>query len=458
MTVRGLPTSLHARMLLLSMVATIVALVVAGWVIAGVLERFVTEGIDRRLDAEVSLLAGAVDGDGRVDRTLLGQRLGALEGGPGWRWRIVAPGGAIGSADFPRLDPGPPLSPRGADHKFGHDPHRFRDDRLHPIEGETEAGVRVHARQLAIRTRGGPVLLTAAAPRDVIRRPVEGALVPLLVTLGVLALLLGASTVLQLRLGLRPLRRLREEVAAIRSGARDRVDEDQPTELRPLAIELNQLAADNAAALATARMSAANLAHALKTPVTALALALRDDPGHAAQVARIDATIRHHLARARVEAINRRASTPLRPAVVDLVAAVRGIHGARDLSIETGISPDLAVAVDPRDLDEIVGNLLDNAARHATCRVRITAAPSAAERRIRIEIADDGPGIPISARRRVAQPGTRLDERDDGHGFGLAIVSDLAALYGGSLVLDDAAEGGLLAAVMLPASPSRQGA
>ncbi len=457
MIVRGLPSSLHARMLLLSAVATIVALAVAGWAIAGVLERFVTDGIDRRLDAEVSLLAGAVDGNGRVDRTLLGQRLGALEGGPGWRWRIVAPGGAVGSADFPRLDPGPP-PPRDAGHRFGHDPRRFRDDRLHAMEGETEDGVRVHARQLKLRTRGGPILLTAAAPRDVIRRPVEGALVPLFLTLGVLALLLGGSTLLQLRLGLRPLRRLRDEVAAIRTGARDRVDEDQPTELRPLAIELNQLAADNAAALGTARLSAANLAHALKTPVTALALALRDDPERAVQVARIDATIRHHLARARVEAINRRASTPLRPAVMDLVAAVRGIHGARDLSIETDIGPDLAVAVDPRDLDEIIGNLLDNAARHAACRIRVTAAPPAAERRIRIEIADDGPGIPIVARRRVAQPGTRLDERDDGHGFGLAIVSDLAALYGGSLVLDDAAEGGLLAAVMLPASPSRQGA
>ncbi|MBN8848514.1 MAG: sensor histidine kinase [Sphingomonas sp.] len=430
-------------MLALSAVATVVALVLAGWALTGVLERFVMQGLDRRLDAEVALLASAVDADGRIDRTRLEQRLGAFDNGPGWRWRIAAPGQTVGSADFPVLDDGPPAPP----------PPPGGANRLHPLDGGSEDGVRVHARQLTIATRRGPVVLTAAAPRDVVRQPIREAIAPLLGALAVLAALLGLATLLQLRLGLRPLRLMRDQVAAIRSGARSRIDEDQPTELQPLAMELNALARDNAAALAAARQSAANLAHALKTPVATLALDVRDEPARAAQVARIDATIRHHLARARVEAVNRRTSTPLAPAVADLAVAVGRIHGTKGLSIETDVAGDIAVQVDPRDLDELIGNLLDNAARHAQRRVIVTARRDTAEvRQVRLEIADDGPGIPPDEWSRVTLPGTRLDERSDGHGFGLSIAAELAGLYGGSLNFDVSPMGGLLVRMRLPST------
>lgn len=440
---RLLPRSLHARMLALSAVATVVALVLAGWALTGVLERFVMQGLDRRLDAEVALLASAVDADGRIDRTRLEQRLGAFDNGPGWRWRIAAPDQTVGSADFPVLDDGPPPPP----------PPPGGANRLHPLDGGSEDGVRVHARQLTIATRRGPVVLTAAAPRDVVRQPIREAIAPLLGALAVLAALLGLATFAQLRLGLRPLRLMRDQVAAIRSGARSRIDEDQPTELQPLAAELNALARDNATALAAARQSAANLAHALKTPVATLALDVRDEPARAAQVARIEATIRHHLARARVEAVNRRASTPLAPAIADLAVAVGRIHGTKGLSIETDVAGDIAVQVDPRDLDELIGNLLDNAARHAQRRVIVTARRDTAEaRQVRLEIADDGPGIPPDEWSRVTLPGTRLDERSDGHGFGLSIVAELAGLYGGSLGFDVSPMGGLLVRMRLPST------
>lgn len=446
---RLLPRSLQARMLLLSAVATLIALAVAGWAIAGVLERFVVQGLDQRLDAEVALLATAVGTDGRIDRARLEGRLGAIEDGPGWRWRIAAPGGSIGSADFPPLAPGPRPDhpPHGPADDAGHAP----DDRLHPLDGPGEHGVRVHARQLTLHTTAGPVVLTAAAPWEVVRRPIRAALTPLLATLAALAALMATATLVQLRVGLRPVRRLRDAVAAIRAGRQDRVDEDQPTELRPLAVELNALAADNAAALAAARGSAANLAHALKTPVATLALGLRDDPVRAAQVGRIDATIRHHLARARMDAIDRRVATALAPAVADLAAAVRGLNAGRGIAIETDVAPAVLVAVDPQDLDEMIGNLLDNAARHAAHRVCVSAAIDRADaRRVRIAVADDGPGIPADQRARMVAAGTRLDERGDGHGFGLFIASELATLYGGGLVLDDAAEGGLLAVLTVP--------
>lgn len=440
--------SLHARMLALSIAATGVALLLAAWAIGGVLGRVVTEGIDRRLDAEIALLATAIGVDGRIDRARIVARAAVLDDGPGWRWRIESRDGAFGSTDLPIPDdpvpdgPAPPPAPRTKPDERA---------RLHPIEGHDSSGEGYHARQVVIGTPRGPVTITAAAPRDVIRRPLRGALMPLLALLVALAVLLTAAALVQLRVGLRPVRRLRDQLAAIRAGQRTRVDEDQPSELQPLAQELNALAEGNAAALANARATAANLAHALKTPVAALALELRDRPDAARQVARIDATIRHHLARARAEATDLRASTDLSAAIADIGTAVQRLHGDRAVSIEVTGAESHRVAVDRHDLDEMLGNLLDNAARHAARMIRvIVSQPAGDARRLTITVADDGPGIAAAERERVAQPGVRLDERGDGHGFGLAIAGDLAARYGGTLVLDSAEGGGLAARLTLP--------
>jgi signal transduction histidine kinase len=434
--------SIQGRMLLLSAVAILAALGIAGWAIGGVLERVVTEGIDRRLDAEIALLASTIDGDGRVDRAALAQRAGALEDGRGWRWRIETPQGAIGSADTPMLHEGPRGGPgRGPEHGRGPE-----DLGPQALDGQDASGRGVHARRLVI----GQVTLFAAAPRAVIARPLRDALLPLLAALAILAVLLAAATWVQLRLGLRPLGRMRAQVAAIRAGEASRLDEDQPVELRGLATELNALAADREAALATARQSAANLAHALKTPVATLALGLRDDPAKAAQVARIDATIRHHLSRARAGSVDVRASTRVAPAVADLVQAIGRLHGDRGLTIERHVD-DVAAAIDAQDFDELLGNLLDNAARHATARLWVTARRQADARWLELTVADDGPGVPVAERARVTQPGVRLDERGGGHGFGLAIVRELAELHGGRLTLGEREGGGLIACVTLPA-------
>ncbi|MES3096405.1 sensor histidine kinase [Sphingomonas aerolata] len=422
-------------MLGLSLLATLVALLVAGAAIAGVLQRFVTQGLDQRLDAELSLLAGAVDGDGRIDRARLTRLRGLLDAGPGWQWQISGPAQTVRSAEFPTLrTPGP--APRDALRREG-------KERPQPLEGRDG----VHARQISIATAAGPVVLTAAAPRDVVARPIRSAVVPLLATLGILGILLGVATLVQVRIGLRPLRALRDGVAAMRRGAAG-VSEAQPDELRPLAIELNALARDNAEALATARASAANLAHALKTPVATLALTVRDDPAQAAQLARIDATIRHHLARARNIAGGHASSTALAPAIADLVSTIRRLRMERGITIDQAIDPALHVAVDAADLDELAGNLIDNAARHAGTRVRVCATVD--QGMIRLSVVDDGPGIALADRQRATDAGVRLDEREDGHGFGLAIARELAALYGGVLVLDDAAGGGLSASVNMP--------
>ncbi len=449
---RVIPRSIHGRMLALSVLATLVALAVAGAAIAGVLQRFVTQGLDQRLDAELSLLAGAVGADGRIDRAKLTRLRGLLDAGPEWRWQIVAPTGAIGSDVLADLDRRPPF--RGGPH--GERPPLDEPGRPYPLDAVQARGTGLHARQIILTTSAGPVTLTAAAPRDVVARPIRAAILPLLATLAILGVLLGIATAVQLRIGLRPLRTLRDGVAAMRRGAGG-VSEEQPEELRPLAQELNALARDTSTALATARASAANLAHALKTPVATLALAVRDDAAAAAQVARIDATIRHHLSRARSVAVDRRASTALEPALADLASTIMRLHAGRAVAITRTVQPGLMVAVDAADLDELAGNLIDNAMRHAVSAVRIDATAEGAidGGRIRLRVADDGPGIAAADRARATAPGVRLDERDDGHGFGLAIARELAVLHGGALVLEEAPGGGLTATVTLPIAGAR---
>ncbi|VVT07883.1 Histidine kinase [Sphingomonas sp. EC-HK361] len=439
---RLIPRSIHGRLLALSFVATLLALALAGAAIAGVMERFVMQGLDQRLDAQLALLATVIDGDGHIDKSRIGRVRGLIEDGPDWEWRIAGPDGVMGTGDLPALvqPPGPPPGPGP----------RAVDERPHPGDVRDARGKPLHTRQAIIQTTRGAVTLTAGAPAEIIARPVRAAVVPLLTILAVLGLALGVAAVVQLRLGLRPLRRLRGEVAAVRTGQMDAVSAEQPTELVPLIDELNALIRDNAASLATARASAANLAHALKTPVATLALELRDDPSRAAQVDRIYRTIRHHLARARAGSLNTRSATALLPVVDDLVATIARIHVNRSVDIVCTIPDDLAAAIDPADLSELAGNLIDNAARHARKRVEISAATSG--RQIRLAIADDGAGMSAPDRTRALQPGVRLDERGDGDGFGLSIAQEIADLHGGSLALGTSDLGGLLVTVALPAA------
>ncbi|WP_294331049.1 ATP-binding protein [uncultured Sphingomonas sp.] len=428
--------SLRTRMILLSALATLAALALAGWTMAGVLGRVVVGGIDQRLDAQLAVLASAVRDDGSVDRARLAARQGSLAAGPGWRWRIETPDGTIGSGDVPVLHtplPGvadprlPPLPPT-------------------PLDGEDDHG-RVHARRLVLTSDRGAVTLTAAAPGRVIGRPIRDALLPLATVIVALAVIFALAAWLQLRFALRPLATLVGQIAAIRRGERDAVDEAQPQELQPLATELNALAAANAATLAAARQSSANLAHALKTPVATLALTLEPDSAEAAQVRRIEGVIRHALARARAVAINQRARTKIAPVAADVAGVITTLRPAIATRLE--VPEGLQVAIDAHDLADILGNLLDNAARHARSIVTVTAAPSPPGA-VRVTIEDDGPGVPADRRDQVLQPGVRLDEGPAGDGFGLAIVRDLLALYGGSLALEDSSLGGLRVVLHCP--------
>ena len=452
------PRSLFGRLLGVSVVTTLAALAFAGVTIGHVLERFVIRGLDQQLDAQIFVLAQAVSPAGRLDPARAVSLPAFAAPASGWGWRVDGPAGHWrGGADIglPSGDPAPPR--RGGRHGRPPDP-----DAPRPGDARDATGEPIHFRQLSVATLAGPVLVTASGPRRVALVPLREAMVPLLLSLALLGGALALATLLQLRFGLRPLGRLRRDLGEVRAGRMRHVPVDQPAEVAPLAAELNALIDQNEAGLAYARRHVSNLAHGLKTPLAALALKLAEgdsDPDGSlrAAVAQIDRRVRHHLGRARaaMPGAGRRARTPLAPAIADLADALRRIHADRPVAAVIDIAPGLATAVDPQDLDEMAGNLLDNAWRHARSAIRVEGR--AVNGSVALTIDDDGPGLSEAAVAEALLPGRRLDERGDGHGFGLPIARELAELNGGTLALGAApALGGLRAVLTLPgaATPS----
>ena len=260
---------------------------------------------------------------------------------------------------------------------------------------------------------------------------------------------------LQTLYGLWPLRRVRREVASIRSGAETRIGPEFPSEIRPLTEEINQLLAHSEAQAEEARRHAGNLAHALKTPLTVITnAATAHDPDLAGTVCREALLMRrqvdHHLARAR--AIGRRASAHARTTVWESLEAVeRAVDRLyEDVTVDIAGDHGAEVRVERQDLDEMVGNLVENAAKYGGGRVFVTV-----ERQqgfVDIAVEDDGPGIPVGEREAIFDRGARLDTGKPGTGLGLAIVRDVAEIYGGRITLEESEDlGGLLARLSLPA-------
>ncbi|QJU59339.1 HAMP domain-containing histidine kinase [Sphingomonas sp. AP4-R1] len=448
------PRSLFGRLLAVATLTTIAALAFAAVSIGHVLERFVTRGLDQQLDTQVAILARAIEPDGRLDRKRTINLPMFEETGSGWGWRVDGPAGhwSQGATFEPERERRHHPSQPGVEHG------RQRDREPVPGEGRDNHGQRVHSRQLSLSTSAGPVLLTAAGPRRVSEQPLREAMEPLFVSLGLLGCALAAATLLQLRFGLRPLHALRRDLGAVREGRIRRIPGGQPVELASLAAELNALIDQNEESLAHARRHVSNLAHGLKTPLAALALKVsepgRDPDGALGEmVAQIDRRVRHHLGRARAAAPggSQRLRSGLVTAVSDLLLALRRIHADRQVTATVRIDPEVAVAVDRHDLDEMVGNLLDNAWRHAASRIELNAVRDGSI--VRIIVQDDGPGLSLAAIDEALMPGRRLDERGDGHGFGLPIAQELAELNGGGLELQRASDlGGLCVTLSLPAS------
>lgn len=271
-----------------------------------------------------------------------------------------------------------------------------------------------------------------------------------------IALLLLAAVAWQVRFGLRPLAGLGNALAEVRDGRLERVPEaGLPQEVRPLAAHLNELLENHERAVRRARHAAGDLAHAIKTPLAALAAATGQQPGELPdlvrdQVARIGAALERHLNAGAPR--NLRARCELAAVAEPLLALMRQLYGGRGVRFSASLPAGLALRCEAEDLEELLGNLLDNAGKWATSAVLLRAAVSGEEAVISVE--DDGPGLSDEDLARARERGVRLDQQVAGSGLGLAIVGDLAEALGGSLALGTAASGGLAATLRLPRAGS----
>ena len=292
----------------------------------------------------------------------------------------------------------------------------------------------------------------------------------LMLTLVALLAMLILTSIVQVRLGLRPLARLRQALTEMEQGGRERIGTGYGPDLDPLAHELDELLARNARIVTRARGHAADLAHALKKPL-ALLTAASCDPQVPAILVRREAQamsrlIDRHLARAGSGAGERR-RIALVPRIAALLELMKQLHGARGLHWEMNVPEHLHWRGEVTDLEEMLGNLLDNAGKWASSQVRIRAAacdvpdapqPDAAvwlgnassNAGLCIEISDDGPGLSDIQMQEAVQRGRRFDEGTEGNGLGLAIVSDIAGTYEGRLELERSEAGGLRARLLLP--------
>lgn len=330
---------------------------------------------------------------------------------------------------------------------------------LFPYRTVDHAGeaIRVIGKRERLSDAGPEILVLLSGPASVIDAAVARFNRGLLFGLATIGLASILAIVLQIYVGLGPLRAIGRSLAEVRAGRATRLEGDFPAEVAPLVGEMNALIDHNHHTVTRMRTQVDDLAHALKTPIAALKNAAEDLDGATgdivrSQVAAMSAGVDHHLARARIAAAGDviGARTALRPLAESLRRTVAQIYADKSLEIDIDVTGEPVFRGERQDLTEMLGNLLDNACKWGCRHVRLSGRTVGKE--LLIEIDDDGPGIADGDRGCVLDRGRRLDETTPGSGFGLPIVRDIAAHYQGSLELAGSAAGGVAARLRLPAA------
>jgi signal transduction histidine kinase len=455
-----------ARRLFVSATASIVVILVAtGIVLSSLYRHSVERAFDRRLGVYLKTLVAdiASPDEQAADRfpQSLGEPLFELPLS-GWYWQVtrldqtkpeVRSSRSLWDAALPHLqDVAAAAGSGGTRQGYVHGP---ADQRLRMVERTIDLG------------EDGRFVVAVAGDAAEIEEELRGFDEALLATFGVLAVVLLFTTMFQVRFGLAPLMRISQSLAAIRSGTAERLQGRFPEEIAPLARETNALIDANRDIVQRARTHVGNLAHALKTPLSVMineAAARADDPLAAKvreQIGIMRDQVSRHLERARLAARLTVVGTvtEVRPVVTALARTMEKIHHDRGVAIDVDAPTEARFLGERQDLEEMVGNLVDNACKWAHSRVTVEVLPERLKGAnstpvVRLLIDDDGPGLTAAEREEVqsAPRGRRLDETKPGSGLGLSIVLELAHLYGGDLALGTAPIGGLRAELVLPAA------
>jgi len=430
-------------------------LLVAGLILQTLYRENTERAFDQRLLVYANTLASNLVAPGDPDRDLgpIGDPRFELPLS-GWYWQVARPNARPGEirsskslfgGQIPSLTVGP-------DNRFGQIRRGYG-------KAPDERNLRIIERDIDLG-EDGRYIIRVAGPADEIDIGVRDFLFALTITFALLGLALGFSTLLQIRFGLRPLANLRSALGAIRRGEAERIVGEYPRDISPLASELNLLLDTNREILERARTQVGNLAHALKTPLSVIMNEAENAPDEVAARVREQATlmrdqVNYYLDRARAAALAGTLGTltDVEPVIAGLARTFAKIYRDKELAVELAIPQDLRFRGERQDLEEMAGNLIDNAAKWASRKIEISVEIIREDDdrpRFRLLIDDDGPGLPEAARAEVLKRGRRLDETKPGSGLGLSIVSDLAALYRGSVKLEAAPLGGLRAVLELP--------
>ena len=323
--------------------------------------------------------------------------------------------------------------------------------------GPDDQPLRIMAVARTLPNREAPVIFLSALDRSDIDQDISNFAFLTWTALALLGFGLIAAVFIQVRVGLRPLYALGYAVADVRRGKTQRLIGSYPREIAPLAQELNALLDHNQEVVERQRTHVGNLAHALKTPLAVMLAEAGTSTGLLAdtvrkQAALMKAQVEHHLQRARAAARAQQthATTPVGEVLDEMASLLERAFQSKDIEIDWRAPDDLAFRGERQDLQEMLGNLLENACKWGEARIRIDATVLAPGRMM-IRVEDDGPGLPADQRQTVLKRGERLDEAAPGTGLGLSIVDELVKSYGGRLELGSADLGGLRVEVELPA-------
>src|SRR5947199_4091021 len=456
-------SSLATRLFLSATAWVVVILVITGVILSSVYRNATERAFDRRLNLYLrTLIAEVATPDEPPDHQF--QSLG----GPlcerprsGWYWQIVRTdekaetraSRSLWDKKLPKLEEiGAELTPAGI--------------RLGYVDGPEGQSLRVVERPVDLGA-DGKFLVSVAGDASEIFDEIRAFDYYLGGTFAALGIVLLLTTIFQVRFGLAPLKRISESIADIRSGRAERLEGEFPVEIAPLARETKALIDANREIVERARTHVGNLAHAIKTPLSVI---VNEASAHGAdpfaskvleQTGLMRDQVAHHLERARIAARPTIIGTvtEVAPVIEALRRTMEKIHRDRGIVIEVEADASAKFRGERQDIEEMVGNLVDNACKWAEQRVfiealveRAGAAARGAEggSTLRIIVDDDGRGLSPDERAQVSRRGARLDESKPGSGLGLSIVIDLAALYGGSLTLGTAPIGGLRAELVLP--------
>ena len=428
--------SLSQRLVAGSLVWLVLMLAVGGGALAHAFRLTVEEEFAHRLDAILRAMIAVTDiaPDGRVTavRPLGDPRFDQVFSG--WYWEVSEPSGRLVRSRS-LWDAAIPTTPGGP------------DAQIRVVVGPRNEPLLVVERDLEFPEAHGPVHLLVAADRKEVAEEVRRFDLLLVVALGLLGSGLAVAVFIQVGFGLRPLRSMAADLAAVREGLRPRLEGRYPKEIRPLAEAMNGVLDSDAALIERARTHVGNLAHALKTPLAVLGAELNGTPDRrvlAEQVQRMRRLVEHHLARAAAVAGAGRTlgvKVNIRGVAEALAAVLARMFADRALTIDVQVPDGPGFRGQRQDLEEMLGNLMENACKWAAGRVRVSAGEDRSG--VIVTVEDDGPGMSESQASEALRRGRRLDEVVPGWGLGLAIVDDLAEVNGGTLEFGRSDLGGL---------------